>query len=104
MFDRRVFEGVPGVESARAALEVEVGRLGRADVLTVMTGCERLIRLFQAVFAEAMAVAAGPKPVAVPVSEGSAMSVEPVDEAGEEAAAALGGSRTFQLNRVDTAR
>src|ERR1700712_4346219 len=104
MFDRRVFDGVPGVESARAALEADIAALNRADAVTLMVGCERLVRLFQAVLAETMVVVAGPKPVPLPVSETSGLAVEPVDEAGEEAAAALGGNRTFQVNRVDTAR
>jgi hypothetical protein len=87
------------VKAAVAAARVEVATLSRSDALALVGGCERLIRMYQAIQAEAMVVAAGPQP---PPDEASGN--EPLDEWAEEVAVVLDGQRDFQLQRVDTAR
>ncbi len=99
MFDKELVKGPPGPELGSLLLGLEVSGLVADDAHEVVLACERLVRAAHAVQAEAMVTAAGPEPV---VDEESGR--EPVDADAEWLAVGLGGSRQFQLGRIDTAR
>src|SRR4051812_23070385 len=99
MFDEQKVMGAPGPEVAAVLLDLDASALAADSAYEVVLACERLVRATQAVQAEAMVVAAGPEPVADPES-----GREPLDGEAEWLAVGLGGSREFQLARIDSAR
>jgi hypothetical protein len=99
VIERQVLEGVPCPTSAATLLGVDPSALSPDDAVVVVLAGEKLIRAVQAVQAEAMVAAAGPRPEPDPDT-----GREPLDDAAEWLAVDLGGSRAFQLDRIDTAR
>src|SRR4051812_23784508 len=104
MFDSRVVEGPPSEDSLRLLLQADVHALARPDQIAFVVGCERAIRLLQALQVDGMVAAAGLASAADEEGVAEVTDAEELDEAAEEVAVALAGSRRFQLGRIDTAR
>ena len=91
----------PGPDLAATVLTTDPSMLSRTEALLLLKAAARVTRALAAAEAAFMVAAAGPEPAD---SDEQDRDGEPLDEAAEEVAMMLGGSRHFVLSRVELAR
>ncbi len=103
MINQAMLEVEPGPELAVTVLTTNPAALSRAEALILLKAAARVTCAVAAAEAALMVAAAGAEPAAASPDEPDCDGA-PLDEAGEEVAMMLGGSRHFVLNRVELAR
>jgi hypothetical protein len=98
-----MLEADPGPDLATTVLKTDPSSLSRAEAMILVEVAARVTRAMAAVEAALMVAAAGSEPTSDTPGE-TDRDGAPLDEAGEELAMMLGGSRNFVLNRLELAR